>query len=93
MTHDQRLIEECDCELWVVENQDAKKHTAGFEDYKDVILDKIEKQAAKEEAIRNKDWRLPRRRDKQSLTSLKQRWESSRWYGQSLPKDGVFNAD
>ena len=67
--HDQRLIEECDCELWVVENQDAKKHTAGFEDYKDVILDKIEKQAAKEEAIRNKDWRLPRRRDKQSLTS------------------------
>jgi len=50
VTHDQRLIEECDCELWVVENQDAKKHTAGFEDYKDVILDKIEKQAAKEEA-------------------------------------------
>ena len=48
MTHDQRLIEECDCELWVVENQDAKKHTAGFEDYKDVILDKIEEQAAKE---------------------------------------------
>ena len=36
------------CELWVVENQDAKKHTAGFEDYKDVILDKIEEQAAKE---------------------------------------------
>ena len=34
VTHDQRLIEECDCELWVVENQDAKKHTAGFEDYK-----------------------------------------------------------
>ena len=53
VTHDQRLIEECDCELWVVENQDAKKHAAGFDDYKEVILDKIEKQAAKEEAMRN----------------------------------------
>jgi len=53
VTHDQRLIEECDCELWIVEEQDAKKHAAGFDDYKDMILTKIEKQQAKEEAMRN----------------------------------------
>ena len=52
VTHDQRLIDECDCELWVVEDQDAKKWTAGFDDYKDKILTKLEKQAEKEEQMR-----------------------------------------
>ena len=52
VTHDQRLIDECDCELWVVEEQDAKKWVAGFDDYKDKILTKLEAQAAKEEQIR-----------------------------------------
>lgn len=52
VTHDQRLIDECDCELWVVEDQDAKKWVAGFDDYKDKILTKLEEQAAKEEQMR-----------------------------------------
>lgn len=52
VTHDQRLIDECDCELWVVENQDAKKWAAGFDDYKEKILSKLEAQAAKEEQFR-----------------------------------------
>lgn len=53
VTHDQRLIDECDCELWVVEEEDAKKWPEGFDGYKDKILTKLEKQAAKEEAMRN----------------------------------------
>lgn len=53
VTHDQRLIDECDCELWVVQEQDAKKWTAGFDDYKDTILTKLEEQAKKEEEMRN----------------------------------------
>jgi len=52
VTHDQRLIDECECELWVVEDQDAKKWVEGFDDYKDKILTKLEEQAAKEEQTR-----------------------------------------
>jgi ATP-binding cassette subfamily F protein 1 len=53
VTHDQRLIDECECELWVVQEQDAKKWPEGFDDYKSEILDKIEKRAAEEEKMRN----------------------------------------
>lgn len=53
VTHDQRLIDECECELWVVQEQDAKKWPEGFDDYKSDILDKIEKRAAEEEKMRN----------------------------------------
>jgi ATP-binding cassette subfamily F protein 1 len=53
VTHDQRLIDECNCELWVVEEQDAKKWAAGFDDYKDRILTKIQDQAAKEDQLRS----------------------------------------
>ncbi|KAL7494418.1 hypothetical protein ACHAWT_003142 [Skeletonema menzelii] len=52
VTHDQRLIDECECELWVVEDQDAKKWVEGFDDYKEKILTKLEAQAAKEEQVR-----------------------------------------
>ena len=53
VTHDQRLIDHCECELWVVEDQDAKKWPEGFEAYKSNILDKIEKRAAEEEKTRS----------------------------------------
>eukprot|EP01082_Thalassiosira_pseudonana_P006373 g5807.t1 g5807 contig20:201797-205339(+) len=53
VTHDQRLIDDCECELWVVEEQDAKKWPEGFEAYKSNILDKIEKRAAEEEKTRS----------------------------------------
>ncbi|KAL7552366.1 hypothetical protein ACHAWF_015600 [Thalassiosira exigua] len=53
VTHDQRLIDECDCELWVVKDEDAKKWPNGFNDYKEDILTKLEQQAAKEDQIRN----------------------------------------
>lgn len=54
VTHDQRLIEECDCELWVVEKQGVTKWEAGFDDYKDDILRQLEEAAAQEAAVRQK---------------------------------------
>ena len=54
VTHDQRLIEECNCELWVVEKQGVTKWEAGFDDYKEDILRQLEETAAKEAAIRQK---------------------------------------
>lgn len=52
VTHDQRLIEECDCTLWVVEKQGVTKWIEGFEDYKESILRELEEHVAKEAAIR-----------------------------------------
>lgn len=52
MTHDQRLIEECECELWVVEKQGVTQWTEGFDDYKENILRELEEQVEREVAIR-----------------------------------------
>ncbi|KAL7468177.1 hypothetical protein ACHAXS_008399, partial [Conticribra weissflogii] len=53
VTHDQRLIDECECELWVVEEEGVTKWAEGFDDYKDGILQKLEEQAKKDEETRN----------------------------------------
>ncbi|CAB9529681.1 Tylosin resistance ATP-binding protein TlrC [Seminavis robusta] len=52
VTHDQRLIDLCECDLWVVEKQGVTKWEAGFDDYKANILRQLEEEAAKEAAIR-----------------------------------------
>lgn len=52
VTHDQRLIEECECTLWVVEKQGVTRWDAGFEDYKETILRELEEQVEKEAAVR-----------------------------------------
>ena len=52
VTHDQRLIEECDCTLWVVEKQGVTEWSAGFDDYKDNILEQLEAEVEKEAQAR-----------------------------------------
>jgi ATP-binding cassette subfamily F protein 1 len=52
VTHDQRLIENCDCELWVVEKQSVTKWTAGFDDYKASLLREMEERMDKEASDR-----------------------------------------
>jgi ATP-binding cassette subfamily F protein 1 len=52
VTHDQRLIESCECDLWVVEKQGVTKWEAGFDDYKEAILRALEEEAEKEAATR-----------------------------------------
>ena len=54
VTHDQRLIEQCDCSLWVVEKRGVTKWEAGFEDYKETLLKEMEEQVAKEAQERQK---------------------------------------
>ncbi len=54
VTHDQRLIENCDCDLWVVEKQTVTKWAAGFDDYKSNLLKEMEDKIAEENAIREK---------------------------------------
>ena len=52
VTHDQRLIEHCDCELWVVEKEAVTKWPKGFDDYKGNLLREMEERMDKEGAIR-----------------------------------------
>lgn len=52
VTHDQRLIEHCDCALWVVDKQAATKWEAGFEGYKASLLQEMEDKIEKENALR-----------------------------------------
>jgi ATP-binding cassette subfamily F protein 1 len=52
VTHDQRLIEECECSLWVVEKQGVTKWEEGFDDYKANILRELEEHVEREAAVR-----------------------------------------
>lgn len=52
VTHDQRLIEECDCTLWVVEKQGVTEWKEGFDDYKENILRELEEQVEREAKVR-----------------------------------------
>lgn len=52
VTHDQRLIEFCECELWVVEKQSVTKWSEGFDDYKANLLREMEERMDKETTIR-----------------------------------------
>jgi len=52
VTHDQRLIDECECTLWVVEKLGVTEWTEGFDDYKDSILAELEREVERENKIR-----------------------------------------
>merc|ERR1712154_133910 len=54
VTHDQRLIEFCECDLWVVEKQAVTKWSAGFDDYKSTLLQEMEDKIAEENSIRER---------------------------------------
>ena len=52
VAHDQRLIEECEMTLWVVEKPGVTRWDAGFDDYKESILKELEVAIEKENAVR-----------------------------------------
>ena len=52
VTHDQRLIDECDCTLWVVEKLGVTEWTEGFDDYKSSILEELEREVERENQLR-----------------------------------------
>lgn len=52
VTHDQRLIEECECTLWVVEKQGVTRWDEGFDDCKGTILQQLEEEVEREAATR-----------------------------------------
>lgn len=52
VTHDARLIEACECTLWVVEKLGVTKWEEGFEDYRETILREMEEKVEAEATVR-----------------------------------------
>jgi len=46
VSHDARLIESTECQLWVVENQNVTAWDSGFSGYRSYLLKKLEDQLA-----------------------------------------------
>lgn len=46
VSHDERLIRETDCQLWVVENQTIEQIDGDFDDYRKELLDQLGEQLA-----------------------------------------------
>lgn len=44
VSHDARLIETTECQLWVVDDQDVEPWESGFEGYRQHLLKKLEEQ-------------------------------------------------
>jgi len=60
VTHDQRLIEYCDCALWVVEKQSVTKWVEGFDDYKASLLQEMEEKIEQNNEARQQKLQLAR---------------------------------
>merc|ERR1711935_818643 len=71
VTHDQRLIEECDCTLWVVEKQGVAEWKEGFEDYKETILRELEEQIEGQNKARQKKFDAATAAKAEKLARLK----------------------
>merc|ERR1712166_246862 len=52
VTHDQRLIDECKCTLWVVEKEGVTEWKEGFDDYKETILQQLQAEVEKQNKTR-----------------------------------------
>jgi ATP-binding cassette subfamily F protein 1 len=71
VTHDQRLIEECDCTLWVVEKEGVTPWVAGFDDYKDTILRQLEEEVEREAQVRREKLQAATAAKAEKLARLK----------------------
>lgn len=70
VTHDQRLIEECDCTLWVVEKQGVTPWEAGFDDYKQSILRQLEEEVEREAKVRREKLEVAAKAKAEKLARL-----------------------
>ena len=41
VSHDAKLIQDLDCQIWVCDNKTIKKYDGDFEDYREELIDKF----------------------------------------------------
>ena len=73
VTHDQRLIEECDCQLWVVEKQGVTPWVEGFDDYKETLLKEMEEAMEREAREREVKQKAVQEKKLAKLNALKKK--------------------
>jgi len=54
VSHDERLIRETDCQLWVIEDQSISEIDGGFDDYRKEVLDELGEEVFNPSVIANK---------------------------------------
>merc|ERR1712110_309076 len=54
VSHDERLIRDTDCQLWVVEEQTINEVDGGFDDYRKEVLDQLGEEVSNPSLIANK---------------------------------------
>jgi len=54
VSHDERLIRDCNCQLWVIEEQGIAEVEGGFEDYRKEVLDELGEEVFNPSVIANK---------------------------------------
>jgi len=54
VSHDERLIRETDCQLWVIEEQSISEIDGGFDDYRKEVLDELGEEVFNPSVIANK---------------------------------------
>ena len=77
VSHDARLILDCECDLWLVQDQSVVHFEEGFEEYRDRLLDQLAEQDAEEER-KAKAKEEARRLKKEALIKKLQEKEKAR---------------
>jgi ATP-binding cassette subfamily F protein 1 len=54
VSHDERLIRETNCQLWVIEEQSIAEIEGGFDDYRKEVLDELGEEVFNPSLIANK---------------------------------------
>merc|ERR1712098_877535 len=54
VSHDERLIRETDCQLWVIEDQSINEIEGGFDDYRKEVLEELGEEVFNPSVIANK---------------------------------------
>ena len=54
VSHDERLIRDTDCQLWVIEDQSIEEIDGGFDDYRKEVLDELGEEILNPSLIANK---------------------------------------
>ena len=54
VTHDERLIRETECQLWVIEDQGIEEIEGDFDDYRKEVLDELGEEVSNPSLIANK---------------------------------------
>ena len=54
VSHDERLIRDTNCQLWVIEDQSIEEIDGGFDDYRKEVLDELGEEILNPSLIANK---------------------------------------